>query len=225
MQQRYVCRSMILACAAMFTVGACQTTDPYTGEQKINAASKGAAIGVAAGAVVGAISGSDAQERRKRAMIGAGIGGLAGAGVGAYMDKQEDDLRKQMEGTGVSVTRQGDNITLNMPGNITFKTASAELSPSFPKVLDGVVMVLKKYEKTIIEVAGHTDNVGKVEYNQGLSERRAHTVTNYLIAKGIKPERTISIGAGEGHPVASNETEAGRAANRRVELSLLPLKQ
>lgn len=158
-------------------------------------------------------------------MIGAGIGGLAGAGVGAYMDKQEADLRKQMEGSGVSVTRQGDNITLNMPGNITFKTGSAELSPSFPKVLDGVVLVLKKYEKTIVEVAGHTDNVGKTEYNHGLSERRAHTVTDYLISKGVKAERTISIGAGETRPVDSNDTEAGRASNRRVELTLLPLKQ
>jgi outer membrane protein OmpA-like peptidoglycan-associated protein len=225
MQHRYVCRSIVLLPAVLLALNACQTTDPYTGEQKINSASKGAAIGVAAGAVVGAISGSDAQERRKRAMIGAGIGGLAGAGVGAYMDKQEDDLRKQMQGTGVTVTRQGDNITLNMPGNITFKTGSAELSPQFPNVLDGVAMVLKKYEKTIIEVAGHTDNVGKAEYNQGLSERRAHTVTNYLVGKGIKPERTISIGAGENHPVASNDNDAGRAANRRVELSLLPLKQ
>jgi len=225
MQHRYVCRSIVLVPAVLLALNACQTTDPYTGEQKINSASKGAAIGVAAGAVVGAISGSDAQERRKRAMIGAGIGGLAGAGVGAYMDKHEDDLRKQMQGTGVTVTRQGDNITLNMPGNITFKTGSAELSPQFPNVLDGVAMVLKKYEKTIIEVAGHTDNVGKAEYNQGLSERRAHTVTNYLVGKGIKPERTISIGAGESHPVASNDNDAGRAANRRVELSLLPLKQ
>ena len=211
--------------ANALSLAACQTVDPYTGEKKINSASKGAAIGAAAGAVIGAISGDDARERRKRAMIGAGIGGLAGAGIGAYMDKQEADLRTQMEGTGVSVTRQGDNITLNMPGNITFKTGSAELSPAFPQVLDGVVMVLKKYEKTIVEVAGHTDNVGKTEYNQGLSERRAHTVTNYLLGKGVKPERTIAIGAGETRPVASNDTDAGRAANRRVELTLLPLKQ
>ena len=211
--------------AGILALSACQTIDPYTGEQKINAASKGAAIGAAAGAVVGAISGDDARERRKRAMIGAGIGGLAGAGVGAYMDKQEADLRRQMEGTGVSVTRNGDNITLNMPGNITFKTASAQLSPAFPQVLDGVVMVLKKYEKTIVEVAGHTDNVGKSEYNQALSERRARTVTDFLMSRGVKQERTISIGGGEGHPVADNASEAGRAANRRVELTLLPLKQ
>lgn len=210
---------------AALALGACQTTDPFTGESKYNSTSKGAVIGAAAGAVVGAISGSDARERRKRAMIGAGIGGLAGAGIGAYMDKQEADLRAQMRGSGVSVTRQGDNITLNMPGNITFNSGSAELNPSFPRVLDGVAMVLKKYDKTIVEVDGHTDNVGTAEYNQGLSERRARTVTDYLVNKGIKPERTISIGAGESHPVAGNDTPAGRAANRRVELTLLPLKQ
>jgi outer membrane protein OmpA-like peptidoglycan-associated protein len=218
-------RSIAAIIVATLALAACKTTDPYTGEEKYNSTSKGAVIGAAAGAVVGAISGGDARERRKRAMIGAGIGGLAGAGIGAYMDKQEADLRRQMAGTGVSVTRQGDNITLNMPGNITFKSGSAELSPSFPKVLDGVTMVLKKYEKTIVEVDGHTDNVGTAEYNQGLSERRARTVTDYLIDKGLKPERTISIGAGESHPVASNDTAAGRAANRRVELTLLPLKQ
>ena len=227
MQQSNFLRHYIAPALLVSLLGlsACQTTDPFTGEKKVNDTSKGAAIGAAAGAVIGAISGHDARDRTKRAMIGAGIGGLAGAGIGAYMDKQEADLRKQMEGTGVSVTRQGDNITLNMPGNITFKTGSAELSPSFPKVLDGVDLVLKKYEKTIIEVAGHTDNVGMAEYNQGLSERRAHTVTNYLVGKGVRPERTISMGAGETRPVAGNDTEAGRASNRRVELTLLPLTQ
>ncbi|MEO8165447.1 MAG: OmpA family protein [Betaproteobacteria bacterium] len=226
MQQFSLCHPIIIvvALASILGLSACQTTDPFTGESKVNSTSKGAAIGAAAGAVVGAISGSDARERRKRAMIGAGIGGLAGAGIGAYMDKQESDLRREMAGTGVSVVRQGDNITLNMPGNITFKSGSAELSPSFPKVLDGVTMVLKKYEKTIIEVAGHTDSVGAADYNQALSERRAQTVTNYLVGKGVKTERTMSIGAGKNHPVADNNTEAGRAANRRVELTLLPLK-
>ncbi len=227
MKQSSLYRPAIVLVLAISIAGlsACQTTDPFTGEKKVNSTSKGAAIGAAAGAVVGAISGSDARERRKRAMIGAGIGGLAGAGIGAYMDKQENDLRKQMAGTGVSVVRQGDNLTLNMPGNITFNSGSAELSPSFPKVLDGVAMVLKKYEKTIVEVAGHTDSVGPEQYNQGLSERRAQTVTAYLTGKGVKSERTMSIGAGESHPVADNTSEAGRQANRRVELTLLPLKQ
>ncbi len=218
-------RIFAAATIAALALGACKSTDPYTGEEKYNATSKGAAIGAAAGAVVGAISGDDARERRKRALIGAGIGALGGGAVGAYMDKQEDELRRQMQGTGVSVTRQGDHITLNMPSNITFSTASADLNASFLKVLDGVALVLKKYDKTIVEVDGHTDSVGKPDYNQTLSERRATAVAQSLIGKGIKQERTITVGAGETRPVASNDTESGRALNRRVELTLLPLKQ
>ncbi len=209
----------------VLVLGACKTFDPYTGEEKYNSTTKGAVIGAAAGAVVGAISGDDARERRKRALIGAGVGALGGGAVGAYMDRQEDELRRQMQGSGVSVTRQGDHITLNMPGNITFSTASADMNASFFKVLDGVALVLKKYDKTIVEVDGHTDSVGKPDYNQKLSERRASAVAQYLISKGIKQERTLTVGAGEMHPVASNDTEAGRTLNRRVELTLLPLKQ
>ena len=210
---------------AAVAMAACKTFDPYTGEEKYSSTTKGAAIGAGAGAVIGAISGKDAQERRKRALIGAGVGALAGGAVGAYMDKQEADLRKEMQGTGVSVTRQGDNLILNMPSNITFQSGSADMNASFFKVLNGVALVLKKYDKTVIEVAGHTDNVGKTDYNQALSERRANSVAQYLISKGIKQERTITIGGGENHPVAGNDTDAGRAQNRRVELTLLPLKQ
>jgi outer membrane protein OmpA-like peptidoglycan-associated protein len=219
-------RKLLIAVAAsLFALSACKTFDPFTGEEKYSSTTKGAAIGAGAGAVIGAISGKDAQDRRKRALIGAGVGALAGGAVGAYMDKQEADLRKQMEGTGVSVTRQGDNLILNMPSNITFKTGSADLNASFFKVLDGVALVLKRYDKSVIEVAGHTDNVGKTDYNQALSERRANAVAQYLISKGIKQERVIPVGGGENHPVASNDTEAGRAQNRRVELTLMPLKQ
>ena len=210
---------------AMLALSACKTTDPYTGEEKYSSTTKAAAIGAAAGAVVGALSGDDARERRKRAMIGAGVGVLAGGAIGAYMDSQEAELRRQMKDSGVTVTRSGDNITLNMPSSITFRTGSANLNNSFFKVFDGVVLVLKKYEKTIIEVDGHTDSVGKPEYNQKLSEQRATAVVDYLASKGIKRERTITIGAGENHPVADNATEAGRASNRRVELTLLPLKE
>ncbi len=212
------------AFAGALLAAGCQTIDPYTGEQKVSNTTKGAAIGAAAGAVVGAISGDDARERRKRALIGAGVGGLAGAGVGAYMDKQEAELREQLQGSGVSVTRQGDNITLNMPGNITFATGSSDLNARFFNVLDSVSLVLKKYDKTIVEVAGHTDSVGSDAANQALSERRANTVAQYLVSKGVKSERMITIGAGKTRPVASNDTPEGRALNRRVELTLLPLK-
>ena len=218
-------RLVAVVTVAVLALGACKTFDPFTGEEKTSSTTKGAAIGAGAGAVIGAISGKDAQDRRKRALIGAGVGAIAGGAVGAYMDKQEADLRKQMQGTGVSVTRQGDNLILNLPSNISFKTGSADLSASFFKVLDGVALVLKRYDKTVIEVAGHTDSVGGTDYNQALSERRAGAVAQYLTSKGIKQERIITIGGGENHPVASNDTEAGRAQNRRVELTLLPLKQ
>lgn len=214
-----------LLIAGLLGLGACQTTDPYTGEKKFNSTTKGAAIGAAAGAVVGALSGDDARERRKRALIGAGVGGLAGGAIGAYMDSQEAELRRQMADSGVTVTRNGDQITLNMPSNITFQSGKSQLNDSFLKVLDGVALVLKKYEKTIVEADGHTDSVGKPDYNQKLSEQRAGAVVNYLVSKGIRQERTITIGAGENHPVAGNDTDAGRAQNRRVELTLLPLKQ
>ncbi len=208
--------------AASVLLAAC-TTNPYTGERQASKASKGAGIGAVAGAVVGMVSGSDAKERKKRALIGAGIGALAGGGVGYYMDVQEQKLRQQLEGTGVSVTRIGDNITLNMPGNVTFRTDSSDLNGNFFQVLDSVGLVLKEYEKTIIEVAGHTDNTGEDAYNQALSERRARTVAQYLAAKGVLDQRIITVGAGESRPVATNATPEGRQANRRVELTLAPL--
>jgi outer membrane protein OmpA-like peptidoglycan-associated protein len=216
--------ALAVAALAAVLVSACQTVDPYTGEKKTSDATYGALIGAGAGAAIGMISGHDAKERRQRALIGAGVGGLSGAAVGAYMDKQEAELREQMRQSGVSVTRKGDDIILNMPGNITFRSGSADLNPQFFKVLDGVAQVAKKYDKTIIEVAGHTDNVGGAEYNRQLSERRAGSVAQYLESRGVSGQRIMTAGGGENHPIASNSTEQGRAANRRVEVTLAPLK-
>jgi outer membrane protein OmpA-like peptidoglycan-associated protein len=211
--------------AAGVGLAGCQTTNPYTGEQQTSKAAKGAGIGAAAGAVVGLITGDDSKERKERALIGAGVGAIAGGSVGYYMDVQEAKLRQQLQGTGVSVTRMGDNITLNMPGNITFKTDSADLNSSFFSVLDSVSLVLKEYEKTIVEVAGHTDSTGSDQYNQALSERRAQTVATYLAGTGVMQQRMITVGAGEGRPVATNDTADGRQLNRRVELTLTPITQ
>ena len=201
----------------------CQTLDPYTGEAKTSNATKGALIGAGAGAVAGLISGDDAVERRQHAMIGAGIGAIAGGSVGYYMDKEEMKLRQELEGTGVSVTRDGDNITLNMPGNITFATNSSDLNAGFYDVLGSVTKVLNEFDKTVIEIAGHTDNTGSDVYNQSLSERRAGSVASYLRSQKVVPERIIAVGLGESHPVADNSTDQGRQANRRVELTLVPL--
>ncbi len=216
---------LVLAAVTMttFTLGACTTLDPYTREEKTASATKGAAIGAAAGAVIGLISGDDAVERRQRALIGAGIGALAGGSVGYYMDRQEAELRAELEGTGVSVTRMGENITLNMPGNVTFAHDSADLKPAFFDVLNSVAKVLDKYEKTVVEVAGHTDSTGSEEYNQRLSEQRADSVARFLESQGVISQRIITVGMGESRPVADNSTAAGRQANRRVELTLVPV--
>ena len=217
-------RKIVLATAVVtvFASG-CTTLDAYTREEKTSTATKGALIGAAAGAVVGLISGDDAVERRQRALIGAGVGALAGGSIGYYMDKQEAELRAELEGTGVSVSRIGDNITLNMPGNITFATDSSDLSPAFFDVLNSVGKVLGEYEKTVVEVAGHTDSTGSDQYNQSLSERRARSVATYLQGRGVITERLITVGMGEARPVADNATADGRQANRRVEITMVPL--
>jgi len=211
--------------SASLLVGGCTTVNPYTREQQTSKASIGAGVGAVAGAVVGIATGDNAKERRKRALIGAGIGALSGSGVGYYMDVQEAKLRQQLEGTGVSVTRHGDNITLNMPGNITFATDSADVRPSFTQVLASVAMVLKEYPKTIIEVAGHTDSTGSDRYNQLLSERRAESVARVLRQQGVTDDRMVVRGYGKNYPIASNATAQGREQNRRVELTLSPLTQ
>ncbi len=211
------------AVAIVLLVPACTTLDPYTREEKTSNAAKGAAIGAASGAVVGLISGDNSSERKKRALIGAGLGALAGGAVGAYMDQQEMELRQQLEATGVSVTRIGDNITLNMPGNVTFAVDSADISASFYPVLDSVALVLDKFDKTFIEVAGHTDNTGTEAYNQALSERRAASVVAYLASREVRFDRFITVGAGELRPIATNDTAEGRRQNRRVEITIVPL--
>ncbi len=214
---------ILLAVAASVVFSACTTLDPYTREEQASRAQRGAIIGAVSGAVAGLITGDSSMERKKRALVGAGLGALAGGAVGAYQDRQELRLREQLEGTGVSVTRIGDNITLNMPGNITFGTNSADLNAGFFAVLDSVGLVVAEFDQTVIEVAGHTDSTGTNEYNQRLSERRAASVSAYLISRQVLPDRIIQVGMGEDWPVADNETNEGRQLNRRVELTLVPL--
>jgi outer membrane protein OmpA-like peptidoglycan-associated protein len=201
-------------------IAGCTTVNPYTREQQTSKVAKGAGIGAAAGAVVGLLTKGD---KLQNALIGAGVGALAGGGAGYYMDVQEAKLRQKLEGTGVSVTRVGDNITLNLPSSITFALNSADLNGQFYNALEGVSLVLNEYEKTVVEVAGHTDSTGGDQTNQALSERRARSVAGYLSSHGVKSQRLITIGAGEGHPIASNGTEQGRAANRRVEMTIVPI--
>jgi len=216
-------RSSLLVIAAALTTAGCTTTDAYTGEEKVNNASKGAGIGALAGAILGAATGDNSKERRERALIGAGVGALTGAGVGAYMDKQEAKLRAQLQGTGVLVTRNGGNLILNMPGNVTFKIASSDLNANFFKVLDSVGLVLKEFDKTTIDVEGHTDSDGSDSYNQQLSLERAQSVGTYLQSQGVNGQRIVAFGAGEARPIATNSTPTGKQQNRRVELKLQPI--
>lgn len=214
-----------LGVTLFFVLNACTTLDPYTREEKTSNATKGAAIGAATGIAIGLISGDNSSERKKHALIMGGVGALAGGGVGYYMDQQEMKLRQRLEGTGVSVTRMGDNITLNMPGNITFSVDSADISSGFYEILDSVALVLNEFDKTLVEVAGHTDSTGSAQHNQGLSERRANSVAAYLSSRQVMDQRLMVVGAGENYPIASNDTSSGRQLNRRVEITIVPLTQ
>ena len=140
-------------------------------------------------------------------------------------DISSTKLRQQMAGTGVDVVRKGDNITLDMPGGVTFAFNSSDLNSQFYPVLDKVAATLAEYDKTVIEVAGHTDSVGSDAYNQQLSEKRASSVASYLASHGVNRTRVVTVGAGEAHPVASNDTEEGRAQNRRVEITIVPVTE
>ena len=214
---------IISATALTLLLTAC-TTNPFTGEQQVSktaiGAGTGAALGAAAGAILGATTSLDT---RKSALIGAGLGALAGGGVGIYMDNQEAKLRQRLRNSGVSVTRVGDSIVLNMPSNITFDTDRAEVKPQFYKTLNSVTEVFQEYDQTLIDVIGHTDSDGADEYNYDLSRRRAAAVAQYMASQQLNPNRFSVEGHGERDPIASNATASGKSQNRRVEITILPL--
>ena len=204
------------------SVAACTTTNPYTGESRISKTAGGAGLGAAAGAVIGAIAGGDSA-RVEGALVGAAAGGLIGGGIGNYMDRQEAQLRQQLQSSGVSVSRNGNQIVLNMPNDITFGVNQASLSSRAMQVLNSVALVAKEFNQTRLNVYGHTDNTGSAKYNMELSQRRADSVSSYLYNQGINGARISAVGYGLTRPLVSNATEAGRAQNRRVEIVLSPL--
>lgn len=213
-------KKTVLAIVATAVLMSACTTDPYTGEQKVSNTAGGAVLGGLAGAALGTLAGGN---DRRNALIGAGIGALAGGAVGSVMDQNENELRAQLQGTGVSVTRAGDQIILNMPSDITFAVDQDAVKPSFYSVLNSVGLVLKKFKQTTVDVYGHTDSTGSDQHNFDLSQRRALAVANYLSAQGVDSRRFAVTGFGESRPVASNGTAEGRAQNRRVEIQLSPL--
>lgn len=222
-QKNAIAASAILAGSMLLT--SCAS---YTGQTNApddpNRTRNNALIGAGIGAVAGLLSGGDATERRQRAMVGAGVGGLAGGAVGAYQDRQEAELRRQTAGTGIEVDREGDTIKLNLPDGVTFDFNRTELKPQFYPALNNVAATLREYNQTIVEVSGHTDNVGGEAVNQRISEQRAQNVATYLIGQGLQRERFEVAGFGYRYPVADNATEQGRALNRRVEIRIVPLQ-
>lgn len=218
-----------VAMIGLLAAGCTTVADPITGSPQINRTLTGAGIGAAAGALAGLVY-ADAKDlnskgTRNAALIGAGIGALGGGGIGLYMDNQEAELRQQLQDTGVSVTRNGDNIVLNLPSNVTFDVDKDQVTPQFQPTLNSVALVMKKYNQTLLDVTGHTDSTGSDTYNLDLSNRRALSVANYLSQVGqIDGRRFAVAGMGEQNPVASNSSEQGRSANRRVEIQITPLQ-
>ncbi|MBD9414671.1 OmpA family protein [Pseudomonas sp. PDM16] len=213
----------VLAAVLLALLAGCASQNPYENQQGSGTSktAKYGGIGAVAGAVAGAAINHD--NRGKGALIGAAVAGAAGAGYGYYADKQEEQLRRSMEGTGVEVQRQGDTIQLIMPGNITFATDSSDIASSFYTPLNNLASSFRQYNQNSIEIVGHTDSTGSHAHNVGLSQRRAQSVANYLTAQGVDASRLSTRGAGPDQPVASNATADGRAQNRRVEVTLRPL--
>ena len=224
MRHKTAITSMFVACLALLASSCASYTGQTSDPNDPNRTRNNALIGAGIGAVAGLLSGSSATERRQHAMIGAGIGGLAGGAVGAYQDRQEAELRRQTAGTGIDVVRDGDIIKLNLPDGVTFDFNRTELKPQFYPALNNVAATLREYNQTMVEVSGHTDNVGSEAVNQRISEQRAQNVASYLIGQGLQRERFEVAGYNFRHPVADNSTEQGRALNRRVEIRLIPLQ-
>jgi outer membrane protein OmpA-like peptidoglycan-associated protein len=214
---------LLIVASAALVLSACQTKDPYTGEEKTSHATRGAIIGGLLGAGVGALTNtSSGKQAARNALIGAGIGALAGGAIGGYMDNQEAELRQRLRAAGVSVQRNGDNIILVMASDVTFPVDGDQVNPQFYQTLAAVGEVLTEFNRTTIEVSGHTDSTGSNEYNRDLSQRRADSVARVLAQNGVMPQRMYVVGYGEQHPIASNATPGGRAKNRRVEIQIIP---
>ncbi len=213
--------ALLSVVAVTVVLSGCESMQDFASNPEKQKTRQGTAIGAVGGAAVGLIVGGG----WKGALIGAGVGAIAGGLVGNYQDKQEAKLRQQMAGTGVEVVRMGDNLTLSMPGNVTFAFDSAKLNPQFDPVLDKLAQTLTEYNQTVIQIAGHTDSIGSKAYNMNLSVQRADSVKAYLVGRGVPSARLVTIGAGPDYPIASNDTEQGRAQNRRVEITIVPVTQ
>jgi outer membrane protein OmpA-like peptidoglycan-associated protein len=212
-----------LGVAAMLGTTACTTMDPYSSTPQRNNTGTGVLAGALGGAVLGYLTNtSDGDQGRRNALIGAGVGALAGGAVGNYMDRQQRAMEAELSGTGVGVARQGDNLVLRMPSDVTFATNQSNIDPRFDAVLRDVAGVLAEYDRSLVDIVGHTDSSGGDAINQPLSERRAISVADALIRNGVQRERMFVAGQSSRVPVADNGTPQGRAQNRRVEILIRP---
>jgi len=211
--------------AALLGSTACTTTDPYSSAPRRNNTGTGVIAGALGGALLGYLTNtSNSEQGRKNALIGAGIGALGGAAVGAYMDRQQRELESQLSGSGVGVARQGDNLVLRMPSDVTFASNQASINARFDATLDDVAAVLNRYDQSTIDIIGHADSDGADDYNLDLSRRRASSVAQYLVGRNVLADRLYVDGRGESEPVASNATAEGKAQNRRVEILIRPFR-
>ena len=219
-----ITRSIASITIASLALSSCTTVNPNTGQKQPSKLVKGGVLGALGGAAIGALSGNNRTggKSRDHAIKGAAIGALAGMGIGGYMDRQESKMRQGMSGSGVTVTRAGNDLILNMPSDITFGSGSSSIQPQFQDTLGSVAGVLSQYNKTQISITGHTDSDGSSSYNQGLSINRARSVANALNSQGVSSSRTQTYGEGEALPIASNNTSAGKAQNRRVVIRIIP---
>ncbi len=210
--------SLLLASAGLIALGAC--TDPYGQPTEMNRAQQGAIAGAVVGGVIGATRDDNKVEK---AALGALAGGLLGGAVGSMLDRQAADLQQNIGNDNISVVNNGDYLTVTMPQDILFATDSTAVSPALTRDIYAVAANLNRYPNTRVEVIGHTDNTGRSGYNQDLSQRRAQAVAALLQGGGVSASRIAAYGRGESQPVASNDTEAGRAQNRRVEIIIRPM--
>jgi outer membrane protein OmpA-like peptidoglycan-associated protein len=211
--------------AALLGAAACTTTDPYSSTPRRNNTGTGVIAGALGGALLGYLTNtSDSEQGRKNALIGAGIGALGGGAVGAYMDRQQRELEAQLSGSGVGVARQGDNLVLRMPSDVTFASNQSSINPGFNATLDDVAAVLNRYDQSVVDIIGHADSDGADDYNLDLSRRRASSVAQYLVNRGVLADRLYVDGKGESAPIASNATAEGKAQNRRVEILIRPFR-
>ncbi|MGE7990220.1 OmpA family protein [Pseudomonas sp. NPDC089554] len=224
----FTMRRLIIVATAAALMSGCASQNPYDNQGQAQQGSTGMSktakyggLGALAGAIAGAAI--DHNNRGKGALIGAAAVGAAAAGYGYYADRQEAALRESMANTGVEVQRQGDQIKLIMPGNITFATDSANISPSFYSPLNNLAGSFKQFNQNTIEVIGFTDSTGSRQHNMDLSQRRAQAVSTYLTSQGVDPSRVSVRGMGPDQPIASNADANGRAQNRRVEVNLKPI--